>query len=409
MEKYYLVCEKCGARYSQSDAVYRCRCTGRLEVMINLDTVHASKNEVFGRKGNILDKYFEFLPLLQKPTRTLGEGFTPLINAPRLAEKVGLKNLYLKNETVNPTGSFKDRPIVVGANKALEFGAEVMASASSGNAATSLAAWCARYGIECVTFVPVDAPREKLAQLQMLGARVYRVRARDEHKDPTAEMLQKCVEKYHWHAVPSFGTFNPYQIEGAKSLGYEIAEELRADHVVVPVGGAGLLLGTLKAYAEFHELGWIDDEPGIHAVQAEGCAPLVRAWKARREIEPWANPKTVAGGIADPYTWDGNAALKRMEKNGGTAVTVSDAQILEAQKLLARYAGIFAEPTGSASLAGIIALRDAGVIGHGETVACLVTGTGFKDINAVTRNAPEVPVIDVDADLVGKISYNPTI
>lgn len=392
MQKYNLVCEKCGKEYGM-EKVYTCSCSGRLEVFINLDSIEVSKKEVQNRKGNVLAKYFEFLPLLNKETKTLGEGYTPLIKPERLCERLGLKNLYIKNETLNPTGSFKDRPIVVGANKALEFGAEVLASASSGNAATSLAAWCARYGLKCVTFVPVDAPRSKIAQLQMLGARVYRVEAKEKAKDATAEFLAYCVKNFGWHPVPSFGSFNPYQIEGAKSIAYEIAEEINADAIVVPVGGAGLLLGTLKGFSEYRALGWIEKEPVVHAVQSEGCAPFVRAWKERKLIEAWENPKTVAGGIADPYTWDGNAALRLMYKNGGSAVAVADSLILEAQKLLAKYAGIFAEPTGSASLAGIIALRDAGIIEKSDTVVCLATGSGFKDLDIVVRSMPEAPVI----------------
>ncbi|MCX8174050.1 MAG: threonine synthase [Thermoplasmata archaeon] len=394
MQKYKLVCEKCGKEYG-AEKIYTCSCSGRLEVSINIDAIEVSKEEIMGRRGNVLAKYFEFLPLLATSPKTLGEGYTPLMKSERLCEKLGLKNLYLKNETVNPTGSFKDRPIVVGANKAVEFGAEVLVSASSGNAATSLAAWCARFGLKCVTFVPVDAPKSKLAQLQMLGALVYRVVLHEKGKDPTAEMLAFCVRKFGWHPVPSFGSFNPYQIEGAKTVAYEIAEEIDADAVVVPVGGAGLLLGTLKGFKEYRELGWIEKEPIVHAVQSEGCAPLVRAWKERSEIRAWANPRTVAGGIADPYTWDGNAALKLMYRNGGTAVAVPDSLILEAQESLAKYAGIFAEPTGSASLAGIIALRDAGVIQSSDKVVCLVTGTGFKDLDIVVTRMPEVPVIEV--------------
>ncbi|MGC8912996.1 MAG: threonine synthase [Thermoplasmata archaeon] len=404
MTSYRLICEKCGKEY-QKEKIYRCPCSGRLEVHMNIEEIEVSMKEVMRRKGNLLRKYLEFLPL-EFSTRTLGEGFTPIVKAERLCEVIGLKNLYLKNETVNPTGSFKDRPIVVGANKAFEFGASVLASASSGNAATSLAAWCARYGLRCVTFVPEDAPKAKLAQLQMLGAKVYRVKSikGDEHQDPTADMLEKCVERYGWHPVPSFGTFNPYQIEGAKTLAYELAEDVDADAVVVPVGGAGLLLGTLKGYMEYTNLGWIEKTPLIHAVQSEGCSPLVKAWKEKKEIVPWNNPKTVAGGIADPYTWDGNAALKLMWKNGGTAVDVPDKLILEAQKYLARYAGIFAEPTGSASLAGIIALKEQGVIRRDETVVCLVTGSGFKDLDVLSREISETPVIDPDPEVVRRCS-----
>lgn len=398
MQKYKVVCEKCGREYG-IERIYTCSCSGRLEVFMNIEEIEVSKEELMARKENLLLKYFEFLPLLNRDPKTLGEGFTPLIKAERLGEKLGLKNLYLKNETVNPTGSFKDRPIVVGANKAFEFGADVLVSASSGNAATSLAAWCARFGLKCVTFVPVDAPKSKLAQLQMLGASVYRVRERESGKDPTAEMLSICVKKFGWHPVPSFGSFNPYQIEGAKTVAYEIAEQVDADAVVVPVGGAGLLLGILKGFREYRAINWIEKEPLVHAVQSEGCAPFVRAWRERSEVRAWENPRTVASGIADPYTWDGNSALKLMYKNGGTAVAVPDSLILEAQKLLANYAGIFAEPTGSTSLAGIIALRDEGLIQRTDNVVCLVTGTGFKDLDIVTERMAEARIIDVGEDI----------
>jgi len=355
---------------------------------MNLDDIEVDRKEMLARREKNLpsiERYFEFLPLLyRKKLVHLGEGNTPLTHARNLGQQLGMPRLYLKNEINNPTGSFKDRPINVGLNRALQFGAQTVASASSGNAANSLAAGSSKANIRCVAFVPADAPRSKVAQLLLYGAEVMPVRRPEAYLgDPTVEMLTRCYKELGFHPIPSFGHLNPYQMEGAKTIGYEIAEKMVPDHMLIPLGGGGLYLGNHNAFTEYKELDIVDELPVMHAVQGAGCAPLVAAFRENRAIETWKEPRTIATGLADPFTWDGERVLAAMKDNGGQAVGVEDEPIVEAQKMLARYEGIFAEPTGTASLAGLLDLIDKGIISKDETVVVEVTGHGFKDLAQV--------------------------
>ena len=341
------------------------------------------------------EKYFELLPLLDRASVvSIGEGYTPFFRAKRLGNELGMSGLWLKDETGNPTGSFKDRPIVLGLAKALELGAETVATASSGNAANSLAAGSAKRGVRCVAFVPEKVPESKAYLLQHLGATVVRVAAgKDRSVDPTAWLLREACDRFGWHPVPSFGAFNPYQIEGAKTLAYEICEAGDVDHVVVQVGGAGLLAGVYRGFRDYLELGFIDQMPMIHAVQSEGCAPFVKAFQEGRDVVAWDSPSTVAGGIADNYTWDWREGFEALRETGGSAVAVTDAEILDARRLLGKLEGVFAEPTGSASLAGVMALQREGMLGQGERVCALVTGSGYKDLGPMAGEYRAPPLI----------------
>jgi threonine synthase len=211
-------------------------------------------------------------------------------------------------------------------------------------------------------------------------------------------MLRMVVEKYGWYPCPSFGPFNPYQVEGPKTISYEIIEQLKwslPDWIMIPVGSACLLTGVWKGFTDFYKIGFIDSMPKLAAIQSTGCAPLVKAFceeKTPFEIKPWRLPQTIAGGLADVLPWDGDAALVAL-KNGGTAEVVSDDEILNAQRLLASTEGIFAEPSGVASLAGLIRLIDKGMLNRDETVVILITGSGLKDPEAVTKTHKEIPTI----------------
>ena len=348
-------------------------------------------------------KYFEFLPVKNKKNIvTLEAGGTPLIRASRLAEKIGLKNLYLKDETRNPTGSFKDRSMTVGVSKAVEFGVNTTATASSGNAAAALAAHSAKAELKCYAFVLESAPEIKLAQIRLYGTVVMRVKTIEKGKDPTVQMLLMVSEKYGWYPCPSFGPFNPYQVEGPKTMTYEILEQLgwrSPDWVMVPTGSGCLLTGIWKGFNDFHTIDFIGSMSKLVAVQPEGCAPLVRAFKTNKgpfEVEPWDRATTIAGGLSDVFPWDGDAGLTALRETGGTAEAVSDKEILEAQKLLASTEGIFAEPTGVASLAGLIKLVNEGVIKRDENVVVLITGSGLKDPKAATNQFKKALTIKPD-------------
>ncbi|MDI6884545.1 MAG: threonine synthase, partial [Hadesarchaea archaeon] len=376
-----LRCLKCGHSHAPTKGLYTCkRCGGKLDIRYDYEAISEKigKKELAKRPRGVW-KYFELLPLTsRKNIVTLGEGGTPLLEAKNLARQLKLKCLLLKDETRNPTGSFKDRPMSVGVSKAVEFGARAVVSASSGNAAIALSAYAAKAGIRCYTFVPVGASASKLAQLLMHGARVVRAPARGKG-DPTYKLMREAWQRFGWHPIPSAGVFNPYQPEGSKTISYEICEQLGwevPDWVVVPVGAGTLLSGNAKGYLEFERLDLVKGMPRLAAIQAEGCAPLTKAFKEDtppHEIPTWPNPKTVAGGLVDPYPWDADTALPAIKRSEGTTEAVSDAEILQAQKMLARLEGMFAEPSGAAGLAGLRKLLDAGTVDSSDVIVVEVT------------------------------------
>jgi len=396
-------CARCGTEYSMEQKL--CMCSkkdgGRLDIYYDYKALAENVNrENLAKRPLSVWKYFEFLPVVDKKNIvTLITGGTPLIKASRLAEKIGLKKVFLKDETRNPTGSFKDRSMTVGVSKAVEFGVQATVTASSGNAAAALAAHSAKAGLKCYAFVLESAPEMKLAQIRLYGAKVIRVKAVEEGRDPTVHMLLMVVEKYGWYPCPSFGPFNPYQVEGPKTITYELVEQLNwqtPDWVMVPTGSGCLLTGLWKGYKDFLTMDFIDSMSKLVAIQPEGCSPLVKAFKQNKgpfEIEPWGRPSTIAGGLSDVFPWDGDAALTAIRETGGTAEAVSDKEILYAQRLLASTEGIFAEPTGVASLAGLLKLVNNGTIKEDETVVVLITGSGLKDPEAAIRQTGSAPTI----------------
>jgi len=399
----HLVCAKCGTAYGADEKATICRNgdDGRLEIFYNYEEAKETltRETVQGRSKGVW-RYFELLPLEKsRNVVSLSEGGTPLLKCERLGQKLGLRELFAKDETRNPTASFKDRAMTIGVSKAVEFNAKTVVTASTGNAAASLSALSAKAGLDCYAFVHENAPSGKLAQLACTGAQVFRVRNLETAEDPVVKMLKLAVEKFGWYPCPSFGPFNPYQFEGGKTIAYEIIEQLEwssPDWVVIPIGGGGLLGANWKGFIEAETMGMVNGRPKIAGIQPEGCAPVVRAFKEGADplsIEPWANPSTVAGGLKDPIPWDGDAALKSIRDSGGSAEAVSDEEILEAQELLARTEGIFAEPSGAASVAGMIKLAKAGVIEADEKVIVEVTGLGLKDPVAVAQRFPEPALI----------------
>jgi threonine synthase len=397
-----LKCLRCGKEYVPEKNLYVCKkCGGKLEILYDYDAIadKVDKKVLVSRQPGVW-KYLELLPLVDKKNIvTLGEGGTPLLEAKNLARELRMKHLWLKDETRNPTASFKDRPMTVGVSKAREFGAKAVVVASSGNAAIAVAAYSAKAGIDCYAFVPAEAPAAKVAQLSMYGAHVIRAKAKGKG-DPCYKLMQMAWQRYGWVPLPSCGAFNPYQPEGSKTMSYEIVEQLGwhvPDRVIVPTGAGTLLSGNAKGYFEFEQLGFIKSVPHIVAIQAKGSAPLVKGFKEGtppHEIPTWPNPNTIAGGLIDPYPWDADTAIPAIKRSKGTAEVVSDAQILEAEKLLAKHEGIFAEPSGAAGLAGLRKLLDAGTIERSDVVVVEVTGSGLKDTKAVMQLVKEPPTIE---------------
>ena len=397
-------CARCGTKYDPNAGPIRCvnHDDGRLDIYYYYDALRevVTQAELSKRPRGVW-RYRELLPVNHhKNIVSLGEGGTPLIPARRLGRKLELERLWLLDDTRNPTSSFKDRPMTVGVSKAVELNYQTVVSASSGNAAAALSAYSAKAGLTCITFVPEMASAGKLAQLTMYGAKVVRVRGLESGEDPTVKMLKEVCDRYNWYPCPSFGPMNPYQAEGPKTMSYEIVESLAweaPDWVFVPVGGGGALTGNWKGYRDFQELDFIKAMPRMVAVQSTGCAPLIRAYESGADplkIIPWERPDSVATGLMDPFPWDGDAALNAVRDSRGTATAVTNEEILEAQRILAKNEGIFAEPSGVTSLAGLIKLATAGGIEKSDSLVVEITGSGLKDPSIVMGDVIEVPVID---------------
>lgn len=403
-------CAKCQSVYTEDTVPPNDGCGGRIDIEFDLEMAkeHFTRESVERSKGGLW-KYFELMPLRHRQSIvTLGEGNTPLVRAGALAEEMGLKELYLKLETVCPSGSFKDRPICVGVSRANEDGAETVVAASSGNAAASMSTYAARAGLRAVVFVPEDAPAGKLIHLRTLGAMVFRVRKVTRGIDPTTTLLRAACEELGWTPTPSFGPFNCFQFEGTKSLGYEIVEQRNwevPNWVLFPTGSGGLMAGSMKGLWEFQEMGLIDSLPRGVVVQPEGCSPIVRAFKENHDplnIQPWDSNETVAGGLADPFPWDGDAAMKYLKLSKGEAVSVTDSEIERYLVLLGKLEGVFAEPSGVAALAGLERLLNEGVVDKSDSVVVPITGIGFKDLSTPDRLTPPVRLINPEVEELKK-------
>jgi threonine synthase len=388
-----LVCSKCGTKYEpgRNPVMCRNRDLGRLDVVYDYDRVSEKidRRALASRNSRDIWRYEELLPVSSEFAVRLGEGGTPLVHAGRLGEKLGMKHLLLKDDTRNPTASFKDRAMAVGSAKAVELKKKDVAIASSGNAAASLAAYSAGAGMKCHAFVPPDAAAGKIAQLLLFGASITKCEQVREGEDATVQAMLAAVDRYGYYPCPSFGPFNPYQVEGPKTMMYEIFEQTgweALDAVLVPTGSGCLLTGIWKGLRDLKELGLIRAYPRLIAVQPSGNQALVKAIQKGTPLEelvPESRPESVAGGLLDPYPWDGDAAMEGVEKTRGAGVSVSDREILQAVRGLAASEGIFAEPSGAAGLAGLERLLSEGGVDRDERVAVLVTGSGLKEPDRV--------------------------
>jgi threonine synthase len=345
------------------------------------------------REPDSLWHYFPLLPIGdRKNIVSLGEGATPLVNAPRLAEKHGLGALLLKNEATNPTGSFKDRQVCVGISHAVEQGYDTVAVVSSGNVASAAAAYAARAGIRAVLLMHGHAGATKIAQAQAYGATVIRV----DSPQPSAvfDLCLEACEKYGWYHLSTAGMYEPWNVEGAKTIAYELYQQTGGrlpDWVVAPVGGGGLLGGIWRGFLDLQRLGVIRDVPRFAGVQAAGCAVLAEAlekdWSFLESLKhPWQDPKTIAGGIADDILFDGPTVLPAIRETNGVAPVVSDEEIVSGLRALASSEGLLAEFCSATTIAALPQLPE---VSTATRVCCVLTGTGIKDLaNLPTLNEP---------------------
>ncbi|MDY6789625.1 MAG: threonine synthase [Candidatus Nanohaloarchaea archaeon] len=367
-----LKCTECGEEYSPDQIVYRCGCGGSLDVEYDYSQI-GEKLDWQKLKSRNFDhhRYKEFYPVLKNDSYvSVGEGGTPLIKASSLGDKLGLEELYFKIEGMNPTGSFKDRGTCVEIGKALDFGKDQVVVASTGNMGASIAAYCARAGIEANIFIPRNVPEIKLKQMKSHGANIKRV---DGDYSEAADKAFQAYEEKGWYLMGDYA----YRGEGEKSVGFEIIDQIHADKIVLPVGNGTLLSGAWKGIKEVRRIGLADERPEMIGIQASGCSTVSKAFKEGLEKVPTVDkPDTVAGAIACGEPLDGRSALEAIRESGGFADDFPDSKLMEAKKMLAEKEGIYAEESCGTALAGIKENLDR--LDPGETVVCVVTGHGLK-------------------------------
>ena len=382
-----LKCRECGREYPK-EALFVCEyCFGSLEVAYDYEKIkkHLTREAIESRPKNLW-RYRELLPIEGNPTDGLNSGFTPLVKADNLARALGVKELYVKDDSVcHPTLSFKDRVVAVALSRAKEFGFKIVGCASTGNLANSVAAHSAIAGLKNYIFIPADLEMGKV-----IGTLIYapNLIAVEGNYDEVNRLCSEIAGKYKWAFVNV--NIRPYYAEGSKTYGYEIAEQLgwkTPDHIIVPCAGGSLITKIWKAFKEFNKLGLIPKpKTKFYAAQAEGCAPIVNAIKEKSEIIKPVKPKTIAKSLAIGNPADGYYAMGTVAETGGWAESVSDEEIVEGIKLLASTEGIFTETAGGVTVAVARKLIKQGVIPKDESIVISVTGNGLKTQEAVQNH-----------------------
>ena len=384
MWRYKLQCFECQRGFPVQEAGFRCKtCGGLLEVRFDLT---GKREPPWNSRQLSVWKYRELLPIEKEESIvSLAEGGTGLHHCTRLGRKLGLKKLYVKNEGENPTGSFKDRGMTVAISKARELGKKKVLCASTGNTAASLAAYSARAGMECIVLIPKGkVAGGKMLQVIMHGAKLIQIKGDfDQALEIAMELADKRKEFYLMNSI------NPFRLEGQKTLAFEILDQLGGrvpEVVILPVGNGGNISAAWKGFSEFQQLRIVKNRPRMIGIQAEKAAPIARAVKNRQsKIRLIHNPQTIATAIriGSPVNWP--KVLTAIRESNGTAETVTDRQILEAQKELATLEGIFVEPASAASIAGLKKLSEKGRVDPSETIVCVTTGHGLKDPSVLER------------------------
>lgn len=393
---HHLRCPSCGAEHDADRVVNLCRCGSPLLAGYDLDLVAASVDrEAIAARPPTLWRYHELLPVRSpRHVLSLGEGMTPLVELPRLGAAYGLRRLLMKDEGLIPTASFKARGAAVGASRARELGVAGIAMPTNGNAGAAWATYAARGGMRSLIVMPLDAPTITRRECLAAGAELYLV---DGHIGQCGQLVGRAVgQRTGFQDVSTLK--EPYRVEGKKTMGLELIEQLGwrvPDVILYPTGGGVGLIGIYKAIRELQELGWIGDAlPRLVAVQSTGCAPIVRAFERRASrSQPWPNPQTVAFGLTVPKPIGDFLILDALYATDGTAIAVDDEDTLAEQVRCARLEGALLCPEGAATLVAARRLRESGWLGTDDEIVVLNTGAGLKYPETVSA---EAPVVDPD-------------
>jgi threonine synthase len=400
---YTQKCIQCQAEYPPDQIIYTClKCGGLLEIVYDRSVLSVTKKDLEGIPPSVW-KYRALLPVAREPI-SIQEGGTPLYCCERLAAMIGIKNLNIKHEGLNPTGSFKDRGMTVGVSIALELGMKTVACASTGNTSASLAIYGAKANMPVVVLLPAGkVAMGKVAQAVMHGAKVLSVRG---NFDEALRLVRDLCDNEGFYLLNSI---NPYRLEGQKTIAFEIIDQMGwevPDRVVLPVGNAGNISAIYKGFKEFYELGLTDSIPKMTGIQAQGSCPVVNAFKQmQRDIIPVTNPETIATAIRIGDPVNAVKALRAIYESGGTAESVSDDEIITAQKQLARIEGIGVEPASASSVAGLKKLIQMGLIKEDETVVCVTTGHLLKDPEEVLSICERSIEVDATAESVRRAVF----
>ena len=393
-------CVSCGEEYDD-EVIYTCKKCGSVLELVS--DINVSKDIFEGRRDNLW-KYKECIPVDETKIVSLDEGGTPFCKCDKLSSELGV-NLYVKVEGSNPTDSFKDRGMTVGMTKAMELRVDTVGCASTGNTSASLAAYAARAGLRCIVFLPSGkVALGKLAQAMFHGAEVMSIQG---NFDEALEAMTALALEKHLYLLNSI---NPYRLEGQKTIGYEILQDLgwqSPDRIILPVGNAGNISAIWKGVSEFYNAGFVDSLPMMTGIQAEGACPVTNAFrKGEKTVEPVLNPETIATAIRIGAPVSDIKALRAIYDSNGYSETVTDEEILDAQKLLARTEGIGVEPASAASIAGLKKLCEQGVIDKGETITCVVTGHLLKDPNTAIDACTKPTEVSADIEELKKLLIN---
>jgi threonine synthase len=405
-----LKCVKCGREYTEAEILYTCRdcgIAGILDVILDYDAIKREMTPQYFKQNTdySLWRYLPAIPIDNpQGIQPLHVGWTPLYEIHKLTQETGLQCLYIKDDSRNPTASLKDRASAVGIAKAIELGRKVVCTASTGNAASSLSGFAASAGIETFIFVPETAPEAKVTQLLIYGSNVFLVQGT---YDEAVELCFKAADEFNWYNRSC--AINPYLVEGKKTISYEICEQLgwkSPEIVVVAVGDGCTIAGVWKGFKECYQLGLIDRLPKIVGIQALNSNPVTRAFKKKTYQFEYQKPQTLADSISVGIPRNGIKALNAVHESGGWMLDVSDEEILEAMKILAQKTGIFGEPAGVTSFAGIIKLKEQGTFSGSEKIVSIVSGSGLKDIKSAALAAGKARVIHPEMDEVRKAIGN---